>query len=72
MMRLSMNDALMWPLVPACAANGISKTRAFHLAKTGELETVLVGCRRYVLMQSLRTLPTRMAGGLQQASGVVR
>lgn len=52
---------LLWPLVPACAANGISKTRAYQLASSGELETVLIGVRRYVLLESLRTLPSRLA-----------
>ncbi len=59
-MTNTMSEAVIWPLVPACAANGISKTHAFKLAKTGELETVLIGCRRYVIMDSLRSLPTRV------------
>jgi hypothetical protein len=60
-MNNAMNEAVLWPLVPACAANGISKTRAFALARSGALETVLLGCRRYVVAESLRTLPKRLA-----------
>ena len=59
-MTNTMTEAVVWPLVPACAANGISKTHAFRLAKTGELSTVLIGCRRYVVMDSLRSLPSRV------------
>ena len=54
-------EPTFFPLVDACRAHKISKTRAFHLAKTGELETVLLGSRRYVVLDSLRSLPQRLA-----------
>lgn len=49
------------PLVEACAACGISRTVAFSLAKAGALETFTIGTRRYVYLESLRTLPERLA-----------
>jgi len=48
------------PLVPACAAHGISRTVAFELSAAGLLDTFLIGKRRYVYMDSLRTLPERL------------
>ncbi len=49
------------PLVTACAYHGISRTVAFDLARNGLLQTFLIGTRRYVLLESLRTLPERLA-----------
>ena len=49
------------PLVPACADHGISRTVAFELARNGLLETFTIGARRYVRLESLRTLPDRLA-----------
>lgn len=49
------------PLVDTCAAHGISRTVAFELARDGLLETFRIGCRRYVYLESLRTLPERLA-----------
>lgn len=50
------------PLVPACAAFGIGRTKAFELAQAGVIETFLIGTRRYVVLESLRTLPHRLEG----------
>ena len=44
------------PLVTACADHGISRTVAFEMARDGLLETFTIGARRYVLLESLRTL----------------
>lgn len=49
------------PLVTACAQHGISRSVAFELARTGKLETFTIGTRRYVYLDSLRTLPERLA-----------
>lgn len=49
------------PLVTACAEHGISRSVAFALAKSGKLETFAIGQRRYVFIESLRTLPERLA-----------
>ena len=49
------------PLVEACGEHGISRTVAFELARTGQLQTFTIGKRRYVLLESLRTLPQRLA-----------
>lgn len=51
------------PLVTACADYGISRSVAFELARLGKLETFTIGTRRYVYLDSLRTLPERLAGG---------
>lgn len=48
------------PLVEECAKHGISRTVAFELAAVGQLDTFKIGARRYVLADSLRTLPVRM------------
>lgn len=49
------------PLVPGCRAFGIARSKAFELAKSGKLETFKIGARRYVYLDSLRTLPERLA-----------
>ncbi|MBV2209454.1 MAG: hypothetical protein KUL77_07820 [Thermomonas sp.] len=49
------------PLVTACAEHGISRSVAFELAKSGLLATFTIGARRYVYLDSLRTLPERLA-----------
>ena len=51
------------PLVPAAAAHGIGKTKAFELAAQGVIETFLIGTRRFAVLESLRTLPERMKSG---------
>lgn len=54
------------PLVPVCQAHGIGKTVAFELANEGKLKTFKIGARRYVYLESIRTLPERLvaaAGG---------
>ena len=60
-MNVYLKEAVFWPLVPACASQGIGKTRAYQLASSGAIETVLIGCRRYVLVDSLLSLPRRLA-----------
>lgn len=49
------------PLVEACNDHGISRTVAFDLARKGLLDTFTIGKRRYVRLESLRTLPERIA-----------
>ena len=49
------------PLVTACAEHGISRSVAFELARLGKLETFTIGTRRCVVLESLRTLPERLA-----------
>lgn len=50
------------PLVDACKAHGISRSVAFELSRNGVLRTFLIGTRRYVFMESLRSLPERING----------
>ena len=52
--------------IPECGKRGIGKTKAYELANAGLLETVQIGSRRYVYMDSLLSLPAR----LSQADGV--
>lgn len=49
------------PLVDACQEHGICRTVAFDLSRRGLLSTFSIGKRRYVHMDSLRTLPERLA-----------
>lgn len=55
--------ATFGPLVPVCKAHGIGRTKAFELAGTGMIETFALGTRRYVVLDSLRTLPARLRDG---------
>jgi hypothetical protein len=48
------------PLVETCVQHGISRTVAFELARKGLLDTFTIGTRRYVNLDSLRTLPERL------------
>ena len=47
-------------LVKRCAAHDISRSVAFELVRTGKLQTFTIGTRRYVWLESLRTLPERL------------
>jgi hypothetical protein len=49
------------PLVSTCRAFGIGRTRAFAYAKSGLLKTVQIGTTRMVYVDSVRTLPERLA-----------
>lgn len=55
------------PLIDAAKLNGLGRTKAFELAAAGILETFTIGTRRYVLLESIRTLPQRLA-----AAGVAK
>lgn len=48
-------------LVDVCAAHGIGRTIAFELARTGLLDHFKIGRRRMVYIDSVRTLPERLA-----------
>jgi hypothetical protein len=54
-------EATFGPLVETCKAYGISRTVAFELARKGMLKTFTIGVRRYVHLESLHTLPDRLA-----------
>ncbi|MBV2208203.1 MAG: hypothetical protein KUL77_01385 [Thermomonas sp.] len=49
------------PMVETCREYGISRSVAFDLAKAGLIDTFRIGQRRYVYLDSLRTLPERLA-----------
>lgn len=48
------------PLVEECEKHGVSRSVAYELVANGQLETFKIGTRRYVVLESLRTLPQRM------------
>ena len=54
-------DPTYGPLVPTAAAFGLGRSTAFKFASEGKLETFTIGTRRYVYLDSLRTLPERLA-----------
>lgn len=56
------------PLVEECAKHGISKTVAYELANAKLIETFKIGARRYVVLESLHTLPRRMLLGEKAAA----
>ena len=47
-------------LIEACRDHGISRTVAYELVNSGDLDTFTIGRRRYVYLSSLRTLPERL------------
>ena len=49
------------PIVAECKKRGIGKTRAYELANSGLLETTKIGATRVVYIDSLLTLPQRLA-----------
>ena len=48
------------PFIPECAKVGIGRSKAYELADEGVLETVLIGRRRFVYLDSLYSLPQRI------------
>lgn len=48
------------PFIPECARVGIGRSKAYQLADDGLLETVLIGRRRFVYLDSLYSLPQRV------------
>jgi len=49
------------PFIPECTKRGIGKTKAYELANAGLLETFAIGTKRYVYLDSLLSLPERLA-----------
>lgn len=56
------------PLVDVCRAHGISRTVAFELAGSGQLKSFRIGARRYVYLDSVRTLPERLNQNIKAAA----
>lgn len=52
-------------LVDECAERGIGRSKAFELVRNGYLETFKIGRRTYVKLDSLDTLPERLADRVQ-------
>jgi len=49
------------PMVETCEKFGIKRTWAYELADEGLIETFKIKNRRFVYIESLRTLPLRVA-----------
>ena len=49
------------PFIPECVKRGLGKTKAYELASAGLLETFLLHNRRFIYLDSLLTLPARLA-----------
>ncbi len=49
------------PFIPECAKKGIGRTTAYELLNDGLVETFCIGRKRYVFVDSLATLPERLA-----------
>ena len=49
------------PFIPECTKRGIGQTKAYELANAGLLETFNIGTKRYVYLDSLLSLPERLA-----------
>lgn len=47
-------------LTQSCAAHGISRAMAYRLIHDGLLDTFVIKGRRFVMLESLRTLPERL------------
>ncbi|TWT22187.1 excisionase [Luteimonas wenzhouensis] len=47
--------------MPECTKRGIGRTKAYELANAGLLETFSIGTKRYVFLDSLLSLPERLA-----------
>jgi hypothetical protein len=56
------------PLVQEANARGIGRTVAFQLARDGIIETFNIGRRRFVILESLDSLPQRLAEREQEAA----
>ncbi|QNM60183.1 hypothetical protein XHV734_1359 [Xanthomonas hortorum pv. vitians] len=51
------------PFIAECNKVGIGRSKAYELANAGLLETINIGSRRFVYLDSLYTLPQRLAHG---------
>jgi hypothetical protein len=49
------------PFIETCRAHGIGKTTAYELLNAGLVRTFCVGRRRFIMHDSLRELPTKLA-----------
>lgn len=58
------------PFVAECTKVGIGRSKAYELASEGLLETVTIGKKRFVYLDSLYSLPARI--GVASGSGKTR
>lgn len=55
------NTPAFGPFIEKCREHGFAKTTAYELLNEGLLESFTIGTRRYVVLQSLRDLPAKLA-----------
>lgn len=58
------------PFIPECTKRGIGKTKAYELANAGLLEVFKIGSKTYIYLDSIATLPDRLALADLKARGV--
>jgi hypothetical protein len=47
-----MNFQITAPIGPFCRDNGVGRTKVYELISEGEIESVTIGKKRYVILQS--------------------
>lgn len=54
------NQVTYGPLVETCRSFGIGRSTSFKLAASDAISTFRLGSKRYVYLDSLRSLPSRL------------
>lgn len=49
------------PFLSECGRRGIGRTKAYQLVKEGLLDSFTIGTKRYIYLDSLLSLPSRLA-----------
>lgn len=56
-------EPLLCPVLEAARLLGIGKTKAYELLSKGELDSIQIGTRRLVKMESIKAFIDRSEGG---------
>ncbi|MGH7055816.1 MAG: hypothetical protein ACREFK_03670 [Stellaceae bacterium] len=57
---MPLSDAITMPVPEFCRVSGIGHSRLYDLINTGEIESVLIGRRRLIVVDSYRAYLTRL------------
>lgn len=68
MQQLNFNDRLTLSIPEACAFLGIGRSSLYGLISSGDLQTILIGKRRLVPVDSLRNLIDRFSVEVDQGA----
>ena len=60
------------PVGEFCRISGLGRTRVYELIAEGDLESVLIGKRRLILLDSYRRLIDRQRDASKEATAAVR